>query len=74
MLMSSTLCRAQEARHHRIAADTPLGNVRAIALRAASVWRAEAEAAERREQRQVRAAAGALTAPPVESGVEAMSG
>lgn len=54
MLISSTLCRAQEAHHLSRAAGTELANVRTVALGAAKAWKREAIAAEDREQRAVR--------------------
>jgi hypothetical protein len=52
MVPSSILCRAQESLHRRRAADTLLENVRIVATNAALAWGHEADAAERREQRQ----------------------
>lgn len=63
MQLSSEMCRAQEARHDKLASDALLDNVRAVALRAASAWRLEAVSAERREQRSVRRAAETVAAP-----------
>ena len=55
MLISSALCRAQEAHQHRRAAESPLANVKASAARAAVAWGVEALSAERRERRQSKA-------------------
>jgi len=52
MQPSADLCRIQEAFHPRRAESSPLGNVRSIAEKAATAWRAEALQAESREQRQ----------------------
>lgn len=54
MLISSALCYAQEAHHQKRAADTALANVRSIAIGAATAWRLEGVAAEKREARQLR--------------------
>lgn len=51
---SASLCRAQEAHHRDRAAETPLENVRAIAISAALAWAQEARSAERREARNTR--------------------
>jgi hypothetical protein len=56
MQISSTFCFAQEAQQNQRAADSPLANVKTIALDAAAAWRVEAIAAERREQRRTRIA------------------
>jgi len=52
MQPSADLCRIQEAFQRRRAESSPLGNVRSIAEKAATAWRAEAIFAEGREQRQ----------------------
>jgi hypothetical protein len=49
MQLSSTFCRMQETHQRDRAANATLENVRAVADRAASAWRIEAHAAERRE-------------------------
>jgi len=51
---SASLCRAQEAHHRDRAAETPLENVRVIAINAALAWGVEARSAERREARNLR--------------------
>ncbi|QJU59542.1 hypothetical protein HL653_18865 [Sphingomonas sp. AP4-R1] len=51
MQNSSNFCRSQEAIQIKRAAETTLDNVRAIATKAAEVWRLEAVAAEQREDR-----------------------
>jgi hypothetical protein len=51
MQPSSTLCRAQEARQHALAAGTTLANVKGVAMLAAAAWAKEAALAEKREQR-----------------------
>ncbi len=46
-LNSALMCRQQEALHRQRAAETPLAQVRAVALRAAVAWRHQAvEAAD----------------------------
>lgn len=46
-LNSALMCRQQEALHRQRAAETPLAQVRAVALRAAMAWRHQAvEAAD----------------------------
>lgn len=52
MQISSEFCRAQEAQQNERAENSPLGNVKTIALGAAAAWRTEAVAAERRERRR----------------------
>lgn len=54
MQPSSSFCRAQEARHHVLASDATLENVRLVANAAAAAWAREAVAAELREARQLR--------------------
>ena len=63
MQISSTFCFAQEAQQNQRAADSPLANVKTVALGAAAAWRIEAIAAERREQRRTRIADDAAHAP-----------
>ena len=58
MYPSASLCRAQEAHHRDRAAETPLENVRVIAINAALAWGLEARSAERREARNSRSLAG----------------
>ena len=53
MTMTAEFCRLQAALHQQRADDTPLDNVRRIAVLAASTWEGEALAAERRETRRV---------------------
>lgn len=67
MNLPSTLCRAQEAFHRNRAAVSLLDNVRTIATGAATAWEREAIAAERREQRNVRAASLATIASAQDS-------
>lgn len=57
MQPSSTLCRAREAHHRALAGAALLDNVRTIANAAATAWAKEANAAEHREKRKLRAAA-----------------
>lgn len=54
MYPSAALCRAQEALQRRRATGAPLANVRQLAQIAANAWGAEAQLAEKREQRPVR--------------------
>jgi len=58
MYPSANLCRIQEAFQRRRAENSPLGNVRTIAQKAAAAWGAEALYAEGREQRQEQLRAG----------------
>lgn len=51
MQNSSSFCRSQEAIQTKRAEDSPLQNVKSIAMQAAAMWRNEAVAAEQREQR-----------------------
>lgn len=51
MRPSSTLCRAQEARQHALAAGSTLINVKSVANLAAAAWAKEALLAEGRERR-----------------------
>ena len=53
MLISSALCRAQEAAQRERAEQATLENVRASATRAADAWRKEAASAQSREQRDL---------------------
>ena len=53
MTMSAEFCRAQAAHHHQRAADSPLDNVRRIAVVAAATWEGEAVFAEHRERRRL---------------------
>jgi hypothetical protein len=48
---SSSFCRSQEAIQTKRADETALVNVKTIALKAAEMWRQEADAAEHREER-----------------------
>ncbi len=64
MQISSLFCFAQEAQQNQRAADSPLANVKVVALGAAAAWRVEALAAERREQRRTRIADDAAPALP----------
>ena len=52
MTPSADLCRIQEAFQRRRAENTPLGNVRTIAQKAAAAWAAEAVFAEERDRRR----------------------
>jgi len=54
MYPTSALCRAQETLHRKRAAGTALGNVRNVAMEAATAWGREALVAERREARYER--------------------
>ena len=54
MLVSSTLCREQEAIQRHRAATSSLHHVRLVAQRAALAWSAEARAADDREARHRR--------------------
>jgi hypothetical protein len=54
MYPSYALCRAQEKVHQDCAASATLPNVRRLSERAALVWAAEAVAAEKREERDLR--------------------
>lgn len=58
------MCRAQEARQLKHAADAPLTNVRNIAVLAAAAWAKEALAAQRREERRARRDQELLYAAP----------
>jgi len=53
MTMSAEFCRLQAALQQQRADDSPLDNVRKIAVLAASTWEGEALAAERRERRRL---------------------
>ena len=53
MTMSPEFCRLQAALQQQRADDSPLDNVRKIAVLAASTWEGEALAAERRERRRL---------------------
>lgn len=53
MTMSAEFCRLQAALQQQRADDSPLDNVRRIAVLAASTWEGEALAAERRERRRL---------------------
>ncbi|ODP38862.1 hypothetical protein BFL28_13140 [Sphingomonas turrisvirgatae] len=69
MQPTSTLCRAQEARHHALASAAVLDNVRQVATTAAAAWAKEGVAAALREGRKLRASAAAaahaaLAEPP----------
>lgn len=69
MQPTSSLCSAQEARHHALADAATLENVRGVATRAAAAWAKEGVAARLREDRKLRASAAAsahaaLTEPP----------
>jgi hypothetical protein len=62
MTMSAEFCRLQAAEQQQRAAESPLDNVRRIAVLAAATWEGEALAAERRERRRLVARAATETA------------
>lgn len=53
MTMSAEFCRLQAALQQQRAEDSPLDNVRRIAVLAAATWEGEALAAERRDSRRL---------------------
>jgi len=53
MTMSAEFCRLQAALQQQRAAESPLDNVRRIAVLAAATWEGEALAAERRDNRRL---------------------
>lgn len=59
MYPSAALCRVQESLQKERATGATLENVRQIAQKAANAWGAEAQLAEKREQRPVRIYGGA---------------
>ena len=53
MKPTATICRAQEARQHLLAANAILPNVRQVAMLAAAAWAKEGLLAEKRESRMI---------------------
>lgn len=69
MQPTSSLCHAEEARHHALASAAVLDNVRRVATTTAAAWAKEGVAATLREDRKLRASAAAaahaaLAEPP----------
>ena len=74
MQNSSSFCRSQEAIQNKRADETALVNVKTIALKAAEMWRQEADAAEHREERHRKRAVAAQTdSQPVNDAADAGS-
>ena len=74
MQNSSSFCRSQEAIQNKRADETALVNVKTIALKAAEMWRQEADAAEHREERhRKRTVAAQADSQPVNDAADAGS-